>query len=139
MNPPPELVTPVDSPVYGLRQSDRLFIVVLSSIILLLSLVHIVRLSWRGTPAFEIQRLPRQIASFRIDVNKATWVEWMQLPEIGEVLARQIVADRERNGPFASIEDLRRVKGIGAVKMEKMRPFLRASCSDQGPHGASFD
>jgi len=120
-----DVATSVDSPACGLRQSDRLFVIVLSSIILVLSLVHIVRLSWRGTPAFEIQRLPRHVAEFRIDVNNATWVEWMQLPEIGEVLARQIVEDRKQHGPFASVEELQRVKGIGAVKMEKIRPFLK--------------
>jgi len=65
------------------------------------------------------------VAEFRIDVNNATWVEWMQLPEIGEVLARQIVEDRKQHGPFASVEELQRVKGIGAVKMEKIRPFLK--------------
>jgi competence protein ComEA len=35
------------------------------------------------------------------------------LPGVGPVLARRIIADREQRGPFGSIANLRRVKGIG--------------------------
>lgn len=35
------------------------------------------------------------------------------LPGIGPVLAQRIVADREQNGPFATVDDLTRVSGIG--------------------------
>lgn len=62
---------------------------------------------------------------YQIDINQATWSEWAQLPGIGETLARRIVAERESDGPFKSIDDLRRVKGIGAKTLEKMRPHLR--------------
>jgi competence protein ComEA len=43
---------------------------------------------------------------FQIDINNSTWVEWIQLKGIGETMAHRIVAEREINGPFASIEDL---------------------------------
>lgn len=61
---------------------------------------------------------------FQVDVNRATWIEWAQLDGIGETLAKRIVADRQENGPFQSVEDLRRVKGIGAKTLDKMRPHL---------------
>ncbi len=61
---------------------------------------------------------------FQVDVNTATWIEWAQLDGIGEKLAKRIVADRTEHGPFQSVEDLRRVKGIGAKTLEKMRPHL---------------
>lgn len=61
---------------------------------------------------------------YRIDINQAEWPAWTQLPGIGETLARRIVAERESHGPFVSIEDLRRVKGVGAKTLDKMRPHL---------------
>jgi competence protein ComEA len=62
---------------------------------------------------------------FRVDINSAEWPELAQLPEIGESLARQIVAWRAAHGPFKNVSDLRRVKGIGPKKFEAIRTFLR--------------
>jgi competence ComEA-like helix-hairpin-helix protein len=60
-----------------------------------------------------------------IDPNRASSVELEMLPGVGPSLARQIVTTREANGPFRSIEELRKVRGIGARTLEKLRPFLR--------------
>ena len=61
---------------------------------------------------------------FQVDVNEATWVEWIQLRGIGVTLAHRIVADREFNGPFESIDDVQRVEGIGPVTLQEIRPAL---------------
>jgi competence protein ComEA len=61
---------------------------------------------------------------FRVEMNSATWIEWSQLDGIGGTLARRIIADRESNGPFHTIEDIARVKGIGPKTLEKLRPHL---------------
>lgn len=61
----------------------------------------------------------------RIDINTASRAELELLPGVGEVLAREIVADRERNGPFRSVDDLDRVKGIGAVTVERLRDRVK--------------
>lgn len=61
---------------------------------------------------------------FQLDPNAATWVEWTQLDGIGPTLAKRIVEDRASHGPFTTIEDLRRVKGIGVKTLDKLRPHL---------------
>lgn len=66
-------------------------------------------------------------ARFLVDINSADWQTWMLLDGIGETLARRIVEDRNRRGPFASIEDVARVKGIGPKTLAKMRPHLKVS------------
>lgn len=62
--------------------------------------------------------------SFQVEVNSATWAEWMQLEGIGQTMARRIVADRLLNGPFCDIEDLSRVPGIGPATLDRIRPWL---------------
>lgn len=73
----------------------------------------------------------------RIDPNAADAVELDRLPRIGPALADRIVADRERNGPFRTVEDLRRVRGVGTAVLEGMRPHLEISAAARrgGLHG----
>jgi competence protein ComEA len=60
----------------------------------------------------------------RININRASATELEALPGIGTVLAARIVQDREANGPFATVEDLKRVRGIGDGIMGKVRDFV---------------
>lgn len=57
--------------------------------------------------------------SLQVNVNTAGVDELMTLNGIGEVLAQAIVDERERNGPFASLDDLTRVSGIGEKTLAK--------------------
>ena len=59
-----------------------------------------------------------------VDINTASEAELATLTNIGEAKAREIVAYRKANGPFASVEDLAKVKGIGAATIEKNRARL---------------
>jgi competence protein ComEA len=60
-----------------------------------------------------------------VDLNAATEAELVRLPGIGPVMAKRIVEYRKANGPFKQLQDLRRVKGIGAKTYEKIVTFLR--------------
>ena len=60
-----------------------------------------------------------------ININTATAEELDSLPGIGPSTAAAIVEDRERNGPFASPEDLMRVSGIGEGKFSKLKDQIR--------------
>jgi competence protein ComEA len=109
---------------FWLTHADQFVLAALLTIVLALLAAYWVRLTKWGTVPVEIEHLePRQL-DFKIDMNTATWVEWGQLDGIGDALARRIVTDREQNGPFQSIDELRRVKGIGPKTLEKLRPWL---------------
>ena len=64
-----------------------------------------------------------------VDINTASEAELATLTNIGEAKAREIVAYRKANGPFASVEDLAKVKGIGAATIEKNRARLTVSAA----------
>jgi competence protein ComEA len=112
---------------FWLTRGDQLIFGLLSFVALVLLGVYWIRLSNWGTRTVEIERLPTRQAEFRIDANSATWVEWGQIEGIGDGLARRIVADREQNGPFRSVDDLTRVKGIGPKTLEHLRPWVRVT------------
>ena len=59
-----------------------------------------------------------------IDVNHASQDDLRTLPGIGGVLAARIVEAREREGPFASMDDLRRVRGLGRSKLDRLATFI---------------
>jgi competence protein ComEA len=60
-------------------------------------------------------------ASGLININSASATELETLSGIGEVLAATIVEYREQNGPFASVEDLMDVSGIGPATLDEIR------------------
>ena len=72
----------------------------------------------------DVDRTPVVIAQFQLDINAADWPEFALLPNIGEVLAKRIVADRNERGPFKDWNDLRRVRGIGPKTFDNIRPYL---------------
>jgi competence protein ComEA len=116
--------TPAGKTAFGLSRSDQVMVAALATVLLALLILHWARLTRWGTVAVEVERLKNRQFEYRLDINSATWVEWGQLEGIGDALARRIVADRDANGPFASVDDLRRVKGIGVKTLEKIRPWL---------------
>lgn len=59
-----------------------------------------------------------------ININTAGATELEALPGIGEVLAATIVQYRTENGPFASVDQLEDVSGIGPSTLEEIRDFV---------------
>lgn len=61
-----------------------------------------------------------------VNLNTATAAELETLPFVGPRLAREIVASRERHGPFTSVDSLVRVPGIGPSTVRRLREFVLA-------------
>ena len=57
----------------------------------------------------------------KIDLNTATEEELQQLEHIGETMAARIVAYREANGDFSSVEELMNVNGIGETVFKEIQ------------------
>jgi competence protein ComEA len=62
--------------------------------------------------------------TFPLDLNSAGPAELMALPGIGEKLAQRVVAYRQSRGGFRNVDELRRVRGIGQKRMERLRPLV---------------
>src|SRR5207253_2307719 len=83
--------------------------------------------AWQGQlhgRLIDIERAEPIAIEFKIDVNHADWPELVLMPNIGEQLAKRIIADRTERGPFRDLAELRRVRGIGPKTLESMKPFL---------------
>ena len=78
----------VSSSQFGWTRGDRHCLLISGGIILALLLIHWGRMTWRREPAVEIHRLDAAANQFQLDVNSATWVEWMQLDGVGEARPR---------------------------------------------------
>jgi len=83
----------------------------------------------------EVDRAEPKVARFEVDLNAADWPELAALPGVGETLARRIVESRQKDGPFADHDELRRVRGIGPKTLENLRPYLRPVPSTRGLAG----
>jgi competence protein ComEA len=64
------------------------------------------------------------VAGGLVNVNSATAAELETLPGIGEVTAQAIIDFRTENGPFASVDELLDVTGIGDVTLENIRELV---------------
>lgn len=67
---------------------------------------------------------PAAAGGGKVNINVASATELDALPGVGPATAEKIVADREANGPFAAVEDLKRVAGIGDKKFADLADLV---------------
>lgn len=65
------------------------------------------------------------VAAAMVNLNTATKDELIALPGIGPAKAQSIVDYRNQHGPFKSIEEIRKVKGIGEKLFTQIKPELQ--------------
>lgn len=121
MSSPPERPgTDGEGAAARLVAADRAltFLAVAATFVLLAA--HL-RLSGCKLRPVTVERSEAFLETYRVDPNTAHAAELALLPGVGEVLAARIVEERESHGPFRSPADLRRVRGIGAKTLEKLR------------------
>ena len=70
-------------------------------------------------------KVTHAISDGLININRASAKDLEKLKGIGPVLANRIIEYRKTNGPFMSVDDLRKVKGIGGSKFEKLKDKIR--------------
>jgi hypothetical protein len=63
----------------------------------------------------------------KIDVDVADAAALEGLPRIGPVMAKRIVANRDSLGPFGSLKELQRVKGVGPALARALSPHVTFS------------
>jgi competence ComEA-like helix-hairpin-helix protein len=78
-----------------------------------------------SSPSSSARKAPDQL----IDLNTATKEQLTAIPGIGATIAERIVEDRKISGPFKSVNDLTRIKGIKAKTVEKLNPYVKADLS----------
>lgn len=59
----------------------------------------------------------------KVRINSASAGELQSLPGVGPALAQKIIMEREQ-ARFTSVDDLRRVPGIGKAKLERLRALV---------------
>jgi competence protein ComEA len=79
------------------------------------------------------------VAFAAVNVNTASKAELEVLNGIGPVKAQAIIDYRTKNGPFKTIDDLKKVDGIGDATLEKIRSGVKLSGASTPPTGAAAD
>ena len=59
-----------------------------------------------------------------MNINTASQAELESLHGIGAAKAKAIIEYREKNGSFTSIDDLKKVNGIGSATIEQLRDLV---------------
>jgi len=122
--PPNEAPSRPPWPQFILRRADQATVAALLVLSLAVILAWCLHESQLRTRLIDIETAQPLAIQFQLDINHADWPEIALLPNIGEQLAKRIVADRQQRGPFRQTAELTRVRGIGPRTLESIQPYL---------------
>ena len=75
-------------------------------------------------PSMETSNTKMDVSSEKININTASKEILMTLSKIGESKANSIIEYREKNGEFKTIEDIKKVSGIGDSLFESIKDYI---------------
>jgi len=78
-----------------------------------------------GPPGPRVSGTVKPKAGEALDLNTASVEQLDSLPGVGPVTAAAIVAWRQANGKFTSVDQLADVDGIGPARLDKLRSLVR--------------
>jgi len=108
----------------ALTKEERLALVCLGAVLLLGILTHYFS---KTNPAIRNflnssgREIPRHL---KVDVNRATYDDLVNIPYIGEKTARVILSLRESQGKFTDLNEIRYIPGIGKSKFDMIKKYL---------------
>jgi competence protein ComEA len=118
--PTPSLAPPPDSgPLTAWPRSAQITTAFLLGVVITLLGVQVVGGLRFGTRPTEVDRAP-----YRIDLNRASRAELMQLPGVGEATVKRLEDYRREHDGFHSVDELTQVHGIGPTTVERLRPWI---------------
>lgn len=85
---------------------------------------QLVRLPQLSLEAYQVEENDKTPEELMVNINQAGEEELCQLPQIGPARAQSILEYREKNGPFASIQEIRAVSGIGDGIFQQIREHI---------------
>ena len=65
-----------------------------------------------------------QTKQIKVNINTANEEKLKTLPGVGDSMAKKIVAYRNKNGKFNTLEDLKKVNGIGESKYNSLKEYI---------------
>lgn len=68
--------------------------------------------------------IEKMLLGIPLDPNRMSSADWESLPGVGAVTADRIVVDRQINGEFSSVRDLKRVPGIGEARLKQVERYF---------------
>ncbi len=69
----------------------------------------------------------------KVDINAASPGDLNGIPYVGPAMAREIFNYRQTHGRFENIEDLKKIKGIGPRRYERIAPHVRVIGNSTSP------
>jgi competence ComEA-like helix-hairpin-helix protein len=91
-------------------------------------LLHFLTSSRWWTRPTDLER--GDVPAYRVDLNKASRAELMQMPGVGERKADRIDDQRRVNGGYRKVDDLKTVKGVGNATVDRLRDWVEADDVD---------
>lgn len=131
---PPQAAPPDTGPLSAWPRSAQITTAFLLGVVITLLGVHLMSGLRFGARPAELHSAP-----YRIDLNRASRAELMQLPGVGEATVARLEDYRREHDGFRTVDELTHVHGIGPTTLERLRPwvFVSEESDDTPPRTAS--